>query len=146
RPAEPVLATPPEPAPYAVGGERVGRQLAEGQVGAVLSLPATTFPTATADLGGGAKQTLDQIGQTMHAYPNIKVRIEGHTDASGDPAANRTLSEARAAAIKNALVARGINASRIETAGFGSDHPIANNDTEEGRAKNRRTDIVITAR
>jgi outer membrane protein OmpA-like peptidoglycan-associated protein len=80
----------------------------------------------------------------LKAYPNAEVQLVGHTDNSGDPAANMKLSQDRANAVRDMLVNGGIDANRISTAGYGQDKPIASNDTGEGRAKNRRTELVVT--
>ncbi len=76
--------------------------------------------------------------------PTVKVSIEGHTQAdnTGSPAANKVLSEQRAKAVMNALIAKGITANRLSSKGWGQEKPIGDNKTEEGRAKNRRVEIV----
>jgi OOP family OmpA-OmpF porin len=74
--------------------------------------------------------------------PGLKVGIEGHTDSTGTPARNKTLSQQRAESVVSALVKAGIDAKRLSTAGWGQDKPIADNKTEEGKAKNRRVEIV----
>jgi outer membrane protein OmpA-like peptidoglycan-associated protein len=79
----------------------------------------------------------------MKCYPTMQVQLEGHTDSTGDAAANKQLSVGRANAIRDLLVAAGVDTSRITTAGHGADKPIASNDTDEGRAKNRRTELVV---
>ena len=73
----------------------------------------------------------------------IGVHIKGHTDNRGQQAENQSLSEKRAAAVANALTAYGVPADRVTSAGFGQSLPIASNDTEEGRSKNRRTEFEI---
>ena len=82
----------------------------------------------------------------LKAHPSATIRIESHTDDVGSQAANLELSAARAETIKNELVDRGADASKIETAGLGQELPIAGNDTADGRAKNRRSEIVVTSR
>jgi outer membrane protein OmpA-like peptidoglycan-associated protein/uncharacterized membrane protein YeaQ/YmgE (transglycosylase-associated protein family) len=79
----------------------------------------------------------------LKAFPGVEVRIEGHTDNVGDPVANRRLTSERANAVKDLLVKAGVSADRISTEGFGSEKPIAPNDTEENRAKNRRIEISL---
>jgi outer membrane protein OmpA-like peptidoglycan-associated protein len=80
----------------------------------------------------------------MKSNPDLKVEIEGHTDGIGGHDYNMKLSKDRAASVVAAVVAGGIDASRLNSAGFGPDKPIASNDTDEGRAKNRRVELVKT--
>jgi outer membrane protein OmpA-like peptidoglycan-associated protein len=90
--------------------------------------------------------TLDDIAATLNAHPAATIRVESHTDNIGTPESNLDLSQARADSVKSELVDRGVAASRIDTAGMGQDLPIASNETPEGRAKNRRSEIVVTGR
>jgi outer membrane protein OmpA-like peptidoglycan-associated protein len=83
------------------------------------------------------------VGTLLKAFPGVIVRIDGHTDSSGDPVANRRLSLERANAVKDVLVKAGVPADRIRTEGCGSEKPIAPNDTEENRAKNRRIELTF---
>ncbi len=103
-----------------------------------------TFDTASNAVTGESQPTVGALSSIMKAYPNMQARIVGYTDNQGDPASNLALSEARAAAVKQALVAGGVGADRIATAGFGEANPIADNATEAGRARNRRTEFEIT--
>jgi OmpA-OmpF porin, OOP family len=105
-----------------------------------------TFEPGSALLTPGSRQKVDALGRTMKAYPAVRVTLEGFTDATGDPVANKDLSFDRAHMIKERLVEIGVARQRIETAGFGSERPVASNDTEEGRARNRRTEVVVTGR
>ena len=89
-----------------------------------------------------AKPIIDQIVQMMNSNPDLKIGVEGHTDNVGTPASNKTLSEARAKSVVSAIVAQGIAADRLSPVGFGQDKPIADNNTEEGRAQNRRVELV----
>lgn len=82
------------------------------------------------------------IVELLQSTPLLKLSIEGHTDNSGTPASNKLLSENRAKAVIAALVASAINASRLTAAGFGQDRPVANNSSDEARAKNRRVELV----
>ena len=79
----------------------------------------------------------------MREHPEEKALVEGNTDSVGGDAYNQKLSERRAAAVKDVLVKSDIDASRITTVGYGETRPVASNDTEEGRAKNRRVSIVV---
>jgi hypothetical protein len=104
------------------------------------------FDTASNKLTRESAPTVATLVAILKAYPNVHVRIVGYTDNQGDPSANLKLSDARAASVKEDLVAGGIAADRIDTAGMGQDNPIADNGTEEGRAKNRRTELVIVSK
>jgi len=85
---------------------------------------------------------IEQIVQMMKSNPDLKIGVEGHTDNVGSPESNKTLSEARAKSVVSAIVAQGIPADRLSPAGFGQDKPVADNKTEEGRAKNRRVELI----
>ena len=89
-----------------------------------------------------SKPVIEQIVQMMKSNPELKVGVEGHTDNVGSPASNKTLSEARAKSVVASIVSQGISADRLSPAGFGQDKPIADNNTEEGRARNRRVELV----
>ncbi len=88
--------------------------------------------------------TLDAIATTLNAYPNATVRLDGHTDNVGDRAANVDLSLGRATAVARQLSERGVDPARMTTAGFGPDRPVASNDSEAGRAQNRRLELTVT--
>ena len=77
----------------------------------------------------------------LSGNPTLKMIIEGHNDNVGNPGSNKTLSEQRASSVKTALVNKGISTDRIKTVGYGQDKPIADNSTEDGKAKNRRVEI-----
>ncbi len=100
------------------------------------------FDTGKWDIRPADAPTLDEVAKALQQAPAMRVSIEGHTDNVGQPEANRALSERRARSVLEALAARGIPVSRMSAAGFGQDRPIADNRTEEGRAKNRRVEIV----
>jgi flagellar motor protein MotB len=101
------------------------------------------FATADNTLTPESAPTVAAIVAELKAFPNVRARIVGYTDNQGDSAANQRLSEARANTVKQQLVNGGIAADRIEAAGMGEANPIGDNNTEEGRAKNRRTELVI---
>lgn len=100
------------------------------------------FETGKSTIKPESQPIIDQIVQLLKTNPDLKINIEGHTDNVGTPASNKTLSEARAKAVMNAVVAKGIPAARMVAKGMGQDKPIAENTTEDGRAKNRRVEIV----
>jgi len=85
---------------------------------------------------------VEQIIEMMNQAKDIKLSIEGHTDSDGSNESNLKLSEARAKAVVDAIVKKGIEKSRLSSAGFGEEKPIAPNDTEEGKAKNRRVELI----
>ena len=100
------------------------------------------FDTGKAELKPDGRATVAEIVKMLKAAPSMKVAIEGHTDNVGRPAANKALSEARARSVMAAVAAGGVEASRLSAAGFGQEKPIADNRGEEGRAKNRRVELV----
>jgi OmpA-OmpF porin, OOP family len=100
------------------------------------------FDTGKSIIRDESKPIVEQIVQMMKSNPDLKIGVEGHTDNVGTPASNKTLSEARAKSVVSAIVSQGIAADRLSPAGFGQDKPIADNGTEEGRAKNRRVELV----
>lgn len=88
---------------------------------------------------------LDEIADTIKKNPHIKkINIEGHASSEGDPKHNLKLSDERANAVRKYLVDKGVDAARLTAKGFGAKKPIASNDTEEGREKNRRVEFMIT--
>ena len=99
---------------------------------------------ATFKAGAGSEETLQQLIDYLKKNTRVtKLRIEGHTDDVGEDAANMTLSGQRALTIKNFLISKEIKAERLLAVGFGETNPIADNKTDEGRAKNRRTEFKI---
>ena len=112
--------------------------------GLVLTLGDVVFDAGKASLKPSATTAIDRLAQLLGVYPERSVRIEGHTDSLGDAAANQQLSERRAAAVRDALLARGIAAARVEAVGYGATRPIADNRSESGRQKNRRIEIVLS--
>ena len=101
------------------------------------------FATGEATILPESQEQLNNITQVLRAYPNVKVKVGGYTDSTGDAAANRRLSQARANAVRQALIANGIATNRLAAEGYGSLHPIADNSTQEGRARNRRIALRV---
>jgi len=104
------------------------------------------FETGSTRLTPESGATVNNLVAVLKAYPAVSVALEGFTDNTGDPAANKKLSLDRADAVKALMVAGGIGESRITSTGYGQDNPVAPNDTEEGRAKNRRLELVVVKR
>ena len=110
----------------------------------VLTMPSgITFAFDRFDIQPQFRPTLDQVAQTLTAYPQTLIDIYGHTDSVGSDAYNQTLSENRARSVADYLSARGVQQERMATQGFGETQPVADNDTEAGRAQNRRVEIRI---
>jgi OmpA-OmpF porin, OOP family len=102
------------------------------------------FETDSAVIRPDSRDQLTNIAAILKAYPAAQVKIGGYTDNTGNSTANRQLSQARAQAVCDALRGLGVDSSRIEAEGYGDQHPIADNSTAEGRAKNRRVAILVT--
>lgn len=100
------------------------------------------FATGKADILPESQPLIEQAVKMLKDRPNLRVAINGHTDSTGTPEGNRTLSAARAKSVVASLVAGGIAANRLSSAGFGQDRPVADNASDEGRARNRRVEIV----
>jgi outer membrane protein OmpA-like peptidoglycan-associated protein len=100
------------------------------------------FDTGESTIKDESQPTIDEIYKTLNDNADLKVSIEGHTDNVGDPAANKKLSADRANAVMNTLIAKGIDKSRLSSVGWGQEKPVGDNGTDEGRAKNRRVEIV----
>lgn len=100
------------------------------------------FDTDKATIKSESQPVIDEIQKLLTSNAGLKVAIEGHTDNSGEAAHNKKLSEDRAGAVKTALTGKGIDAGRLQAKGLGADKPIADNNSEEGKAKNRRVEIV----
>jgi len=112
--------------------------------GTILSMSDILFETGKADLKQELRENLSAIGAILQSLlTESKVMVEGHTDNVGSADFNQKLSEQRAKAVMQYLVERGINASRLQAIGYGLTKPVADNKTEEGRAKNRRVELVI---
>jgi len=101
------------------------------------------FDTASASIDRDSLGLLDHLTETALRCPSTAIEIAGHTDAVGDDASNQALSEKRAQAVVDYLVRAGLSPDRLTAVGYGSTHPLASNDTDEGRAQNRRIEFVV---
>jgi len=97
------------------------------------------------DLSTEAMANLDKLVTVLNEYPDTNIELQGHTDSKGTEAYNQTLSEKRATSVSNYLVSKNISASRLVVKGFGELFPKYDNETDEGRAQNRRVEFLITA-
>jgi outer membrane protein OmpA-like peptidoglycan-associated protein len=127
---------PPEPA----GPEEGDRAPDAGEPRVVLE--GVRFDTGQATLRPESLPRLDRVVEYLSHKPSARLRVAGHTDNVGRAEANRELSQRRAEAVRDYLVDQGIDGVRIEAVGYGAERPIAPNDTEEGRQKNRRIEAV----
>jgi outer membrane protein OmpA-like peptidoglycan-associated protein len=169
-PAAPAAAPAPAPA-VAVVGDLLERALPDGTVIRVLgdgvedrliafltdanravdkdtwfTFDRLEFETGSATLSAASSAQLDSIAAILRAFPAAKLKIGGYTDNTGDPAANLALSGQRAEAAAREIAARGIAPDRLESEGYGEQFPVADNATEEGRQRNRRIDVRVTAK
>lgn len=111
--------------------------------GIVLTLGDIQFAFDSAELSPAAEDPLNRLAAFLREHPSYRLRIEGYTDSIGSKAYNQRLSEARAQAVADALIARGIAPERMAVVGYGEAEPVAPNSTEAGRARNRRVELVI---
>jgi len=128
---------PPPPAPPRA-------KLAEHEI---VITEQVVFDTGTAVIRPESDQLLGEVAHVLREHPELtRVEVQGHTDNTGTPEFNRTLSQDRARAVVHWLIAHGIAAERLHATGHGTDVPLASNDTEEGRAKNRRVEFKVLER
>lgn len=118
-------------------------QLRQTESGVVVTLGDVLFETGQSGLREEAQSSLVEVVDLLQSQPDHKIRIEGHTDSTGDSNANLKLSAQRANKVMDSLVALGVDQGRITAAGMGEDFPIASNETEEGRNQNRRVDVIL---
>jgi outer membrane protein OmpA-like peptidoglycan-associated protein len=106
-------------------------------------LRGVNFDFDKATLRPDARPILDEAVRVLKEEPSIRVSVEGHTDAVGTDAYNQGLSQRRAATVRGYLVDHGIDAGRLSSVGFGESKPVASNDTADGRAQNRRVELLV---
>lgn len=116
----------------------------ETERGIVAEISGVQFATGKATLNNDAREALARFAGIVGVYPSMKFRVEGHTDSTGGYEFNRELSFKRAATVRDYLVTQGVASSSIDVEGLGPDRPVASNDTADGRARNRRVEIILT--
>jgi len=112
--------------------------------GTVITLPGNVlFASGKAMLLPGAQSSLNQVADALKDQSNATITVEGHTDSTGSDTTNMELSKARAESVGNYLMSRGVPKDQVTTVGLGSSRPVAGNDSPEGRANNRRVEIIV---
>lgn len=109
----------------------------------LLDSESVQFESSAATIKATSFALLDQLAEVARTCPAARFEIAGHTDSSGGAAANKRLSESRASAVQEYLSDRGIDSSRLSSAGYGEEQPKVSNDTPAGRAQNRRVELVV---
>ncbi len=129
------------------GSKELGIDMTEQPDGSLkVNVPSSvSFDTGSYALKPDLLPVLDSVAKTLNEHPELRVKAVGHTDNTGQLSLNETLSRNRAQAVANYLIGKGVAASRMTTEGRGPHDPIASNDTVEGRAANRRTEIYLYA-
>ena len=117
----------------------------EGEGIVILFKEKVLFGFDRSDLNPGAQTNLNKLVNILQKYPDTDIQIIGHTDSKGSDDYNQGLSQRRSSAVATYLSGQGITSSRISTKGMGETDPVASNETEDGRAQNRRVEFVITA-
>ena len=126
-----------------VTNDQVNIRLTPIEDGVVFTLEAIQFETGKSLLRSSYQGGCERLASWMLAHPDVRVRVEGHTDNVGSAASNKVLSLERAQAVRLFLESRGVAASRVDVLGLGDSMPVAGNETEEGRSANRRVEVVI---
>ena len=137
-----VVAAPPPPPCNPPAGFKVDANC--HIIDQSLIVRAVDFESNQAKLTAPSKQTLDEVAAGFKAQPGMSVEIQGHTDSKGSAAYNLKLSQHRAEAVREYLVGQGVSASMLSARGYGMEKPIASNDTDAGRAQNRRVEFNVS--
>jgi len=116
----------------------------ESARGLIVNMSDVLFDTAKYSLKPDTKISLAKVAGILLAYPGLKVQVEGFTDSVGSDEYNQKLSEDRAATVKDFLVSQGVSGNNITSQGFGKTRPVADNSTSQGRAQNRRVNLIVS--
>ena len=118
-----------------------------GAEGDIISLQNVFFETGSADLTDDSRYELSKVAELLNKYSSMTIEVGGHTDSTGEAAANKSLSEARAISVLDYLTTKGkVAGARLTSNGYGPDNPVGDNATEEGRQQNRRTELKIISK
>lgn len=142
---EPTSSPTPEPEKPNASLEQIEGVQKSGD-SLALNISGTNFGPGSAELSEDAKKRFVEAANVIAQNPNVNVRIEGHSDTSGNAKKNEALSQARAESVKSYLIENGVNSERITAQGFGSSKPVADNKTKEGRIQNRRVEIYFDSK
>ena len=102
------------------------------------------FDTSKATLKEAAKLRLARVAGIVMAYPDLRLEVDGYTDSTGTPGFNQTLSDKRAATVRDFLISQGVPSDNVTSRGFGEEDPVASNRTAAGRQLNRRVELVVS--
>ncbi len=140
----PAPPPPPPPPPAPAPPERPCPEPREGQpvdadgCALEIELQGVNFEFDSARLLGSSERILDEAVEILQRHPNLRVEVQGHTDSVGSAQYNLGLSDRRAASVREYLISQGVNPNNLTSRGYGQERPVASNDTDEGRARNRR--------
>jgi outer membrane protein OmpA-like peptidoglycan-associated protein len=112
--------------------------------GLIVSMSDVLFDTGRYSLKSGAREKLAKVAGILLAYPGLNIAVGGYTDSVGSDAMNQTLSENRAASVRDYLVQQGVGADSVKSSGFGETQPVASNDNSAGRQQNRRVELLVS--
>lgn len=143
-PPAPAEATAPAPAPDAAAVAAAEAAAAAAEIEKVV-LAGVSFEMGSSKLRPEAHEPLRAVAKAMKAHPSLRVEVEGHTDSIGDRGKNERLSQRRAESVRQFLVGEGVDATRLTAKGYGEAKPVDSNETNEGRARNRRVAFKVTS-
>lgn len=115
----------------------------QARLATIAAVSPIAFEQRSVEITAESQATLDQVIELLLDNPDVRIEVGGHTDSSGDPAANEILAQERADSVLASLVAAGIDQNRLEAVGYGDSRPIASNELPDGRAQNRRIEFLI---
>lgn len=134
---------PPPPAPAPRPAAPAPPPVAPKQQPARIVLRGVNFAVNSAEIDASSAVVLDVAAEALRSNSAVRVSVEGHTDSTGNAAYNQKLSQRRAASVRDHLVKAGVDADRLDTAGYGAARPVASNDNPDGRRMNRRVELQI---